>query len=204
MTRTPFFIRYPSLFAYLVLSGCFAKEASVEEPSIPVPTNADNIVQEPSEPESVTDLEAPVAFREEGRDSRITPRIVDSLQSGASEVAVESLTIGGGGLTTLPRRAGHGGRGAGEGRVGVKAAGRAPLRSVVRHAVPPVGRHHSSSEEYTDHGVNPFILVADDAMSTFSIDVDTASYTLARRKLKEGVLPAWEGIRAEEFVNFFE
>jgi len=62
----------------------------------------------------------------------------------------------------------------------------------------------SSYEEYTDHGVNPFTMVSKDALSTFSIDVDTASYTMARRKLKQGVLPAWEGVRVEEFINFFD
>ena len=62
----------------------------------------------------------------------------------------------------------------------------------------------SSSEEYTDHGINPFTLVTKDPLSTFSIDVDTASFTMARRKLNQGVLPAWEGVRAEEFINFFD
>jgi len=62
----------------------------------------------------------------------------------------------------------------------------------------------TSHEEYTDHGVNPFTMVAKDALSTFSIDVDTASYTMSRRKLKQGVLPAWEGVRVEEFINFFD
>jgi len=62
----------------------------------------------------------------------------------------------------------------------------------------------SSSEEYTDHGINPFTLVTKDPLSTFSIDVDTASFTMARRKLNQGILPAWEGVRAEEFINFFD
>ena len=39
-----------------------------------------------------------------------------------------------------------------------------------------------SSEEYTDYGINPFTKTKQDAQSTFSIDVDTASYTIARRK----------------------
>ena len=62
----------------------------------------------------------------------------------------------------------------------------------------------SSHEEYTDHGINPFTLVESDAKSTFSIDVDTASYTRSRRRLKQGALPAWEGVRVEEFVNYFD
>jgi Ca-activated chloride channel homolog len=61
-----------------------------------------------------------------------------------------------------------------------------------------------SGEEYTDSGVNPMTRVAKDALSTFSIDVDTASYSIMRKKILGGELPAWEGVRAEEFVNYFD
>ena len=204
MTRTPLFIHFPSLFACLVLSSCFAKEASVEEQSLPHPAAADQVAQESSEPEGVSAPAVEVAVLEEGRVGRSPSSFVDGLRAGETEIDFESLTIGGvdGETTAVPERAGLEGIGSGSRRTGVKAAGRAPKRPSLRHVVPPVVRHHSSSEEYTDHGVNPFTSVVDDAKSTFSIDVDTASYTLARRKLRGGVLPSWEGIRAEEFVNF--
>ncbi len=57
---------------------------------------------------------------------------------------------------------------------------------------------------YTDHGVNPFTLTSEDALSTFSIDVDTASYALARRQLKGNALPDQASVRVEEFVNYFD
>ncbi|MCB9780750.1 MAG: von Willebrand factor type A domain-containing protein [Alphaproteobacteria bacterium] len=63
---------------------------------------------------------------------------------------------------------------------------------------------YGGSEQYTDHGVNPYTLVEDDAQSTFSIDVDTASFTVARKKLEAGVLPPQEAIRVEEFVNWLD
>ncbi len=53
-------------------------------------------------------------------------------------------------------------------------------------------------------GVNPFVPVAGNAFSTFSIDVDTASYTLARNYMLDGHLPPAEAVRTEEFVNFFD
>lgn len=62
----------------------------------------------------------------------------------------------------------------------------------------------STSEDYTDYGVNPFTMVADDPQSTFSIDVDTASYTISRRKLQEGSLPSFAAVRVEEYVNYFD
>ena len=62
----------------------------------------------------------------------------------------------------------------------------------------------ASTEEYTDYGVNGFTVVDHDALSTFSVDVDTASYTVSRRKLQEGGLPPVASVRVEEFVNYFD
>lgn len=52
-------------------------------------------------------------------------------------------------------------------------------------------------------GVNPFIATDEDALSTFAVDVDAASYTVTRRYLELGHLPPAEAVRVEEFVNFF-
>ena len=52
-------------------------------------------------------------------------------------------------------------------------------------------------------GDNPFEYVSSDAQATFAADVDTASYTLARRYLTGGNLPTREQVRTEEFVNYF-
>ena len=59
----------------------------------------------------------------------------------------------------------------------------------------------TGTESYTHYGVNPMTLASQDSQSTFSIDVDTASYSIARRKLREGVLPPTASVRVEEFVN---
>ena len=53
-------------------------------------------------------------------------------------------------------------------------------------------------------GDNGFERSEDDAQSTFSIDVDTASYALARRYINDGVLPERAQIRTEEFLNYFD
>jgi len=54
------------------------------------------------------------------------------------------------------------------------------------------------------YGVNPFIDTDDDHLSTFAIDCDNASYTMARAYLNDGNLPPEEAIRVEEFVNNFK
>jgi Ca-activated chloride channel family protein len=51
--------------------------------------------------------------------------------------------------------------------------------------------------------VNPFIETSVDHLSTFALDVDTASYTRARDSILGGVLPAPDSVRVEEFVNYF-
>jgi Ca-activated chloride channel homolog len=61
-----------------------------------------------------------------------------------------------------------------------------------------------NSEDYTDYGKNPWVAAAEDRLSTFAADVDTASYTIARRKLEEGALPPAASVRVEEWVNYFK
>ncbi len=61
----------------------------------------------------------------------------------------------------------------------------------------------TSGEAYKDYGTNAWIDTAKDHLSTFAADVDTASYTIARRKLTEGALPPAAAVRVEEFVNYF-
>uniref|UniRef100_UPI0035643F39 vWA domain-containing protein n=1 Tax=Pontiella sp. TaxID=2837462 RepID=UPI0035643F39 len=51
---------------------------------------------------------------------------------------------------------------------------------------------------------NPYVFAAENAFSTFSIDVDTASYGLARQRLFENALPEPELVRTEEFINSFD
>ncbi|CDX12535.1 conserved hypothetical protein [Mesorhizobium sp. ORS 3324] len=50
---------------------------------------------------------------------------------------------------------------------------------------------------------NPVHATAQDPVSTFSIDVDTASYSFLRRSLKEGTLPDPDTVRVEEMINYF-
>jgi Ca-activated chloride channel family protein len=66
-----------------------------------------------------------------------------------------------------------------------------------------------SSEEYSDtyfrdYGVNPFVQAGEEPLSTFSMDVDTASYTIARKYINDGSLPPQDAIRPEEFINYFK
>ena len=57
---------------------------------------------------------------------------------------------------------------------------------------------------FKDYGTNPFIDTEDDHFSTFGMDVDTASYSVTRRYLRDGHLPPPEAVRVEEFINAFD
>jgi Ca-activated chloride channel family protein len=58
-------------------------------------------------------------------------------------------------------------------------------------------------EQYEDVEPNPVKVTAEEPVSTFSIDVDTASYSVMRSYLNRGTLPPRDAIRIEELVNYF-
>jgi Ca-activated chloride channel family protein len=60
-----------------------------------------------------------------------------------------------------------------------------------------------NTEAYDKIDENRFRRVADDPLSTFSIDVDTASYSNVRRFLNAGTLPPADAVRVEELINYF-
>jgi len=62
----------------------------------------------------------------------------------------------------------------------------------------------TDTEAFTNYGVNAWTKTKKDSFSTFAVDVDTGSYTIARRMLNEGSLPATASVRVEEFVNYFK
>ena len=56
---------------------------------------------------------------------------------------------------------------------------------------------------FQNYGLNPFEDPREDHLSTFALDFDTASYTVARRYVMDGNLPSPDAIRVEEFINYF-
>lgn len=60
-----------------------------------------------------------------------------------------------------------------------------------------------NTEEYRKIDDNGFKATDKDPLSTFSIDVDKASYSNARRFLTQGSLPPADAVRVEEFINYF-
>lgn len=88
---------------------------------------------------------------------------------------------------------------------------RAPNQFAIAAAPPvstsPIPEPHPRIDERRDRieafSTNAVKRVADEPVSTFSIDTDTASYALVRRALKGGRLPERDSVRVEEMVNYF-
>jgi len=63
---------------------------------------------------------------------------------------------------------------------------------------PPIGR-----DRFNAFSENAFKISREEPVSTFSIDVDTASYSFVRASLNQNVLPQPAAVRTEEMVNYF-
>ena len=58
-------------------------------------------------------------------------------------------------------------------------------------------------EQYNDYVENSFVVVADEPVSTFSVDADGGSYSNVRRFLHDNMAPPVSAIRTEEWINYF-
>ena len=65
------------------------------------------------------------------------------------------------------------------------------------------GYHDQGRDQFEEIDTNPVKVAAEEPVSTFSIDVDTASYSFMRASLNNGVLPQEDAVRVEEMINYF-
>jgi Ca-activated chloride channel family protein len=59
-------------------------------------------------------------------------------------------------------------------------------------------------DQFEHFEINPVKQVSTEPVSTFSADVDTASYSFVRRELNQGRLPQVDSVRVEEMINYFD
>src|SRR5690606_2470497 len=72
-----------------------------------------------------------------------------------------------------------------------------------RDRIAPLPYAYEGRDRFSAVDANPFRVVAEEPVSTFSIDVDTASYGWMRASLNRNVLPQPDSVRAEELINYF-
>ncbi len=68
---------------------------------------------------------------------------------------------------------------------------------------PPGQYRDQGRDRFAEIDANPVKVTAEEQVSTFSIDVDTASYGFMRASLNNGVLPQEDAVRTEELINYF-
>ncbi|MBB3913692.1 VWA domain-containing protein [Rhizobium fabae] len=83
-----------------------------------------------------------------------------------------------------------------------------PMAAIVPSPAPPAeGRVQiqldPGRERFANAAANPIKSVATDPVSTFSADVDSASYSFVRRSLTGGAMPDPQSVRVEEMINYF-
>ena len=78
------------------------------------------------------------------------------------------------------------------------------MARVMTMAAPAPYWQPANTSKFPDAQPNAVIVTADQPVSTFSIDVDTASYAFVREQLNEGALPPADAVRVEEMVNYFD
>lgn len=66
-----------------------------------------------------------------------------------------------------------------------------------------ISQPEANTETFANEAPNPLKITTEEPVSTFSIDVDTASYAIVRSSLMRGYLPPAEAVRAEEMINYF-
>ena len=169
---------------------------ATEKPPVPAAPAPTEVAQ------SERELSATGYMFDEGA-SQAQPSAADASRTApsmkqAKPPHVQAAPSGVGGLALSGTGAGGGGRGFGSG-VG-RLAGAHVARSAISAAPAPP---QPNTENYAHVAENAFLNVADQPLSTFSIDVDTASYSNARRFLNDGALPPKDAIRVEEWLNYF-
>ena len=140
---------------------------------------ADVAVASLPEPEPTIEAEAPAGAAEE----------VDGSTSGA----IDSLL---GEATDSEPRLRAEAKMAGDGTLGYLPASPGVAPDVMPAPV-------ENTEAYASEAPNPVKVTAEEPVSTFSIDVDTASYAVVRSSLTGGYLPTPDQVRIEEMVNYF-
>jgi len=98
------------------------------------------------------------------------------------------------------RTRGAGGIGAGRALEMASSMAPAPMD---KSYVQPTADQEFNTEGYAAITENRFLPALDNPLSTFSIDVDKASYANVRRFLDSGTLPPHDAVRIEELVNYF-
>jgi len=158
------------------------------------------------------DMDAKAAFRAPAGtgasyESRVAGEVISADDYGAAAPAPTPKP--GPDPALMPGRpGGHGGMG-GAGMMGMGSATKSEAKSGMRgpYGNDTLSRNRTlaqaGGEKYARLVENQYRDPAKEPLSTFSVDVDTASYSNVRRFLNQGMLPPADAVRVEELINYF-
>lgn len=159
------------------------QDATADQPA----TKSESVDEERQRADEITELEParPVPGEAKLKDSDFDARVLQEAPVDAIAAAKPATTAESGRLMSKQLAIGTV---ASENTVGQPPALRQP---------------EESGDRFTSKDINPVHSVATDPVSTFSIDVDTASYAYARQAILNGHLPEPDSVRVEEMINYF-
>ncbi|WP_422384085.1 vWA domain-containing protein [Roseibium album] len=131
----------------------------------------------------------PTPGPQENRQDAVLPLPVPKQPLPAEPRANSKVSSSGGGLLSL--------------HSSVPSSARTARLTASADGVRPIARM-PDRERFASADPNPLRQTALDQVSTFSIDVDTASYSFVRASLNDGRLPGPDAVRVEEMVNYFD
>ncbi|EBA06383.1 VWA domain-containing protein [Sagittula stellata] len=152
---------------------------------------SDSAVTEPPMPPAAA-LEAREEFDADAPAPRVPSRSAGDMTLRRSTAPTGAAPQSGGGLS-----GGFGGALTGQ------VNGRIAPAPVPVPQFEPVPTPAPDTEAFPEAEQNPIKVTAEDPVSTFSIDVDTASWSIIRNSLTRGMLPSKDAVRIEEMVNYF-
>jgi Ca-activated chloride channel family protein len=164
------------------------KPTSVVEPAKPVSPDVVTSLDAVSPSAGLENLNAPIGgdADQEFRD-----------QTVMAQKSVESSSNLGRTVTAAPMTAG-------EAPMDMAAGMVAPEGYAMPMPEPTISPTEPSGDEFTQFEESPVKIVAEAPVSTFSIDVDTASYSYIRQALTDGWMPEPDAVRLEEMINYFD
>ena len=195
MQRSPFFLSGVVLGAAAALAAC-----TPAAPGLQKTVATDEIGPNPADPPLRDRTPRPVTPPPPSseRDDRLTTAEPKSKTEALAMAAAEARAM---------NRVDAEGAAAGHRRLASQQSQPMPMVAAPAHAgsvAPPPVIREPNTEKYADLTPNPIRLVAENPVSTFSVDVDTGSYANVRRHLAQGQLPPQDAVRVEEMINNFD
>jgi Ca-activated chloride channel family protein len=180
-------------------------EEKASEKPIAITTNSETIEKLPKpvitqdkKKEDLAKIPQPLTIKENVDDHNETDAAIGTAEGISDSPQIGSGLIGnlGGGGETFGSRSGSA-------RKYCLMKGGVGNLNDPQHQLADLNEPYDSTAQYKPNDENSFLNSTDKPLSTFSIDVDTASYTNSRRWLNNGKMPATGVIRTEEFINYF-